>query len=93
MSKRVSNPKIGSIVKHLGRGIESNSDYPCDVYIENGQYEVAQPFGAPRISNFWYWRKVLQDGTLGEIECGYGDFCESENEYEIKVTTIIKKKQ
>ncbi len=25
-----------------------------------------------RFSNFWYWRRVLDDGTLGEVESGYG---------------------
>jgi len=25
-----------------------------------------------RISNFWYWREILADSTLGKEEHGYG---------------------
>ena len=25
-----------------------------------------------RVSNFWYWKEVMKDGSFGPIECGYG---------------------
>ena len=25
-----------------------------------------------RVSNFWYWNEVLEDGSLGKEENGYG---------------------
>lgn len=37
------------------------------VRIVNGQY-----WGEYGLSNFWYWREVLPDGTLGPEEHGYG---------------------
>lgn len=38
------------------------------VYVTDGQY-----WRAPGISNFWYWREILTDGTLSEKEdSGYG---------------------
>ena len=89
--KRISNPKIKSIVRHTGYRFEDDPNYPCDVFITSGQYEVAQGFGAPRISNFWYWKRVLEDGSLAEEEeHGYGSFEESERNYEIETVTTIK---
>jgi len=42
------------------------------VQITSGQY-----WGTHGLSNFWYWREVLADGSLGEEENGYGwDFDE-----------------
>jgi hypothetical protein len=37
------------------------------VRITGGQY-----WGTYGVSNFWYWRPVNLDGTLGPEECGYG---------------------
>ena len=37
------------------------------VRITSGQY-----MGAYGVSNFWYWREVLSDGSLGEEQHGYG---------------------
>jgi hypothetical protein len=53
------NMKIGEITTHPdGRKVK----------IISGQY-----WGTYGLSNFWYWREVLQDGTLSEkIEHGYG---------------------
>lgn len=51
--------KIGDRVEHPdGRTVE----------ITDGQY-----WGTHGLSNFWYWREVLADGTLAElVEHGYG---------------------
>ena len=37
------------------------------VKITSGQY-----WGRYGYSNFWYWREVRADGTLGPLEHGYG---------------------
>lgn len=37
------------------------------VKVTGGQY-----WGDGGLSNFWYWREVLHDGTLGKEEKGYG---------------------
>ncbi len=50
--------EIGLIVKHPdGRKVK----------ITKGQY-----WGEYGISNFWYWREVLEGGRLGPEEHGYG---------------------
>lgn len=51
--------KIGDTVKHPdGRTVR----------IVAGQY-----WGEFGISNFWYWREVLEDGSISQKdECGYG---------------------
>jgi hypothetical protein len=33
-----------------------------------------------RVSNFWYWNRLLPDGSLAETEHGYGSFENIENE-------------
>ena len=49
---------VGAIVKHPdGRTVK----------ITSGQY-----WGTHGVSNFWYWREVKPDGSLGEEEHGYG---------------------
>lgn len=49
---------IGDRVRHpSGRLVE----------ITSGQY-----WGTYGLSNFWYWREVKPDGSLGEREHGYG---------------------
>lgn len=83
---------IGAVVKHGGWGFENDVNYPCDVLIISGEYDVPQPFGGSRISNFWYWKRVLPDGTLNNTEeHGYGDFIESDNEYRVVTTTILER--
>lgn len=38
------------------------------IEIEDGKF-----WGTSGVSNFWYWREVLEDGTLSEVkEHGYG---------------------
>ena len=37
------------------------------VYIVDGQYE-----SGGRVSNFWHWQDINEDGTLGEEGHGYG---------------------
>jgi hypothetical protein len=50
--------EIGKTVQHRdGR----------NVLIIAGQF-----WGTHGISNFWHWREVLPNGTLGPKECGYG---------------------
>lgn len=49
---------IGRVYKHpSGRRVK----------ITGGQY-----WGEHGVSNFWYWREVKADGTLGKLEKGYG---------------------
>ena len=68
--REISSPKINSIV--LFSGWEKKSEYyPCDVYITSGQY-----LSNGRVSNFWYWKRILPNGDLSEEEYGYGDFYE-----------------
>jgi hypothetical protein len=66
--KQITSPEINSIVKFSGWRF--NKDYyPCDVYIISGQY-----LSGGRVSNFWYWKRILPNGDLSEEEHGYGDF-------------------
>jgi len=37
------------------------------VRVTSGQY-----WGTYGLSNWWEWREVKADGTLGPTECGYG---------------------
>jgi len=39
------------------------------VLVTSGQY--LDPV-YERVSNFWCWRRVNDDGSLGDEECGYG---------------------
>jgi hypothetical protein len=49
---------VGKIVAHPdGRKVK----------IVGGQF-----WGTHGVSNFWYWREVLDNGELGELENGYG---------------------
>jgi len=53
-----SDLKVGAVVKHPdGRTVK----------ITSGQY-----WGTYGLSNFWHWREVLPDGSLGKEESGYG---------------------
>jgi hypothetical protein len=75
----ISSPKKGTIVCYHG----SRRVKPYDVYVEDGTF-----YSNGRMSNFWYWRKVNKDGSLGKLISGYGAFRESINKY--KIEQIIK---
>ncbi len=49
-------PEIGGIF-HYQRGI---------IYIDDGALE-----SNGRVSNFWYWRRVRKDGSLGTMHSGH----------------------
>jgi len=80
MEAKINSPKIGTIVRHTGWRFEDDKNYPCDVFITDGQY-----LSGGRVSNFWYWKRVLSDGTLAKTEQGYGSFEKSEKNYEIEI--------
>lgn len=80
MAERIESPIIGSVVKHTGWK-QDEKIYPCDVYIESGCY-LDSTYG--RVSNFWYWKRVLKDGSLAKTEHGYGSFEKSKKNYEIE---------
>lgn len=48
------------------------------VLIISGQYQVNG-----RISNYWHWRDINQDGSLGEENSGYGNFFKPKNKYNL----------
>jgi hypothetical protein len=75
--KRIAIPSCGTVVTFTPR----EGGNPYDVYIIEGQM-----YSNGRISNFWTWKRVLDDGSLGEEESNYGNFTESENKYEITIT-------
>jgi len=54
---------------HLEVGmVTTNPETGKAVRITDGQY-----WGEHGLSNFWYWREVLPDGSLSEVEGhGYG---------------------
>jgi hypothetical protein len=63
--------------------------YP--VYITGGQY-----MGTYGISNYWYWRKIKEDGTLGRSAKGYdnnGYFTEYPGNFEIIIKLKPNKKK
>lgn len=68
--KDINSPLIHSIIKYVGDKYENDG---CDVYINSGQF-----LSNGRVSNFWYWRRVLPNGELGNEDYGYGDFEESD---------------
>ena len=84
----ICNPSIGSIVTHTGWSRKDHKAYPCDVYIVSGDYLVDG-----LLSNFWSWKKVLDDGVLGEVEKGYGSFVVSDKEYTIEITCKVSGKK
>ena len=80
--KIVLAPMIGTVVRHTGWGFKKDKNYPCDVLIISGEY-----MGQYGISNFWVWRRILNDGELAPVEQGYGSFIESDKKYEV-ITTV-----
>ena len=85
MGNKIDSPIIGTVVRHTGWRFEDDKNYPCDVLITRGQY-----MSNGRLSNFWYWRRVLDDGTLADTEHGYGSFEESEKNYDVETTIVVK---
>ena len=80
--KHVASPAIGSVVNYHK---SKEEHYP--VYITSGYY--LDPI-YQRLSNFWTWHKINDDGTLGEIEKGYGLFSEINMGYDLEVKIIFK---
>jgi len=68
----VKKLRVGMIYLHMEK----------PVYIYEGQFR-----GIDGISNFWYWRMILEDGSLGERDCGYnkGDFFDYPDDWEIRI--------
>lgn len=89
IGNHISSPAPGSVVIHSGWRPAGRSaqmkGYPRLVYIVSGNYEVNG-----RISNWWTWRPILSNGTLGKEVHGYGSFYESLDVYTIKITVIKK---
>ena len=81
--KIVIEPMIGTVVRHTGWLFEKDKNYPCDVLITGVSY-----MGQYGVSNFWEWRRILDNGELAPTERGYGFFVESDKKYE--VVTIVK---
>jgi len=78
--RRINCPNSGMIVRHTGWGFEKDENYPCDIYVERGNFYVDG-----RLSNWWYWKRILPDGTLSDTESGYGSFEECPRDYEIEI--------
>jgi len=78
---RIISPKIGSIVKY----VDTNGN-AYDVYITDGSYKGSNG----RVSNFWDFKKIKSDGSLGSLRSGYGNFFKSDTEYQIDIK-ITKK--
>jgi hypothetical protein len=79
---RVISPSIGSVVNYH----KSKTEY-YPVYIIEGFYldPVYQ-----RLSNHWKWRKINNDGTLGDKEADYGLFSAIDKECDIETKIIFK---
>ena len=56
------------------------------VYITSGKF-----LSNDRLSNFWYWKPIHKDGTLGEEKSGYGgNWDELSANVEIDITVKLK---
>lgn len=66
-------PEIGQVVLFQG----------APVLILSGSF-----YSNGRVSNFWTWRNVFPDGTLGPILSGYGDFSECPKKYVLMVKEV-----
>jgi hypothetical protein len=78
--KKIQSPTPLSVVKYVGHSSNDNIN-SCDVLIRQGSY-----LSRGRVSNFWYWQRILEDGSLNGIESGYGNFVQSDKFYQIEVT-------
>jgi len=76
----IDSPATGSVVSI---STVNDGEY-YDVYIVKGTY-----YSNGRVSNFWHWRRVNTDGSLGKEEHGYGNFYKSENKYKIEIKVKI----
>jgi len=75
LRERMFSPNPNSIVEdHKGNLI----------VIINGQYN-----GLNGVSNFWYWRKIKKDLTLGKEQCGYGNFFKYDGNLKVKLVIQI----
>lgn len=87
MNTKIENPEHGTMVKHTGW--QQHSDhYPSLIIIKEGTF-----LSNGRVSNFWYWKRLLDDGSLGPDEHGYGSFTNYKEEELIKlrnIRTLIK---
>lgn len=64
--KDLTAETFGESQMEVGKRLEHPSGRTVE--ITKGQY-----WGEHGLSNFWYWREVLEDGTLSEREeSGYG---------------------
>ena len=63
--REIQDETIGGSPLKIGQRIQHIDGY--EVEITKGQY-----MGTYGLSNFWYWQKVNEDGTLGEESNGYG---------------------
>lgn len=81
---KISDPQINEIVKHTGWRFENDPNYPCDVIITGGSL-----MSNGLLSNFFYWKRITENGISEKEECGYGSFEKTENEYNIE--TLIYK--
>lgn len=69
-------PKVPTWVKELVEEVDGG----CPIAIGqrwkiNGkicQIVGGQYWGEYGVSNFWYWKTVNEDGSLGAENCGYG---------------------
>lgn len=62
--KRIDEPDAGQEVFY----VDDNGQFTL-VRITGGTY-----FSNGRVSNFWYWKEVLSDGSLSDEKHGYGNF-------------------
>ena len=68
VTNTINEPNPGQVVIYWG-DFNSKNPKPSVVYITGGEY-----YSGGRLSNFWDWRFVNRDGTLGNEDCGYGSF-------------------
>lgn len=89
----IESPNPGDIVLHTGwhPGPKTLPGYPADVIIIKGHYEVEG-----RLSNYWYWRKIIVDKkgelSVGPIVSGYGSFSPCNNEYDTEKLIQLSKR-
>ena len=75
MSNRIASPKVGTVVRSV--------DFDMDVLIIEGQY-----MSDGKVSNYWAFRPVNEDGSLGDIITAYGNFKEAEKEYSVETRVV-----
>ena len=79
--ERILDPKSMDIVSMY------YGDERCDIVILEGAYEAEG-----RMSNFWSWKFINEEGYLGFVESGYGEFYEPIYEYDEPLIIIPRKK-